>query len=144
MQRFWAKVEMTDGCWLWTGHTYRNGYGGFALNGRDMKAHRFSYEVFIGKIPEGLEIDHVKAWGCENRHCVNPSHLEAVTHYENIQRGDIGLTTAKILLARTHCRNGHEYTKENTTTEKGSRRCKTCKKGVWTRNNHKRRNRLVP
>src|SRR6266496_2265386 len=88
--RFWAKVDRSGGsraCWLWTGKTGRDGYGRIGLGGRGalvrVRAHRFAYELLIGPIPDGLQIDHL----CRVRHCVNPAHLEPVTQRENILRG---------------------------------------------------------
>ena len=88
IRRFWAKVDMTSGpeyCWDWTASLARHGYGHFAYrrgNGtkRNVKAHRFAYELEYGKVPEGLEVHHL----CHNRLCVNPVHLKAVTHLENL------------------------------------------------------------
>lgn len=83
INRFMSKVinPIGVGCWLWTASKTTGGYGQF--NGG--AAHRFSYEYFIGRIPEGLHIDHL----CRARGCVNPQHLELVTHKENVQRGVI-------------------------------------------------------
>lgn len=88
-----AKVVKTDGCWLWTGKTAgstaRYGYFQPGTKSTDphVPAHRFAYEQFVGPIPEGLELDHVKARGCSSKLCVNPEHLEPVTHAENRRRG---------------------------------------------------------
>ncbi len=71
------------GCWHWTGAKTDKGYGRFYLNG-NKHAHRISYELLIGPIPNGLVIDHL----CRNPSCVNPAHLEPVTHVENVKRGD--------------------------------------------------------
>ena len=93
--RFWAKVDKSDGCWLWTGACDRKGYGRFrAETGESVAAHRWVYEQEVGPIPEGLEIDHlchsntscVAGLGCLHRKCVNPAHLEPVTHAENLAR----------------------------------------------------------
>lgn len=83
-QRFWDKVRLEpSGCWLWTANTNR-GYGNFTVAGKTRKAHRISYQTFVGAIPDGLALDHL----CRVRACVNPSHLEPVTWAENVRRGD--------------------------------------------------------
>lgn len=82
--RFWSKARKTKDCWLFTGTTIR-AYGRFRFDGVDYEAHRFSYELHNGKIQKGLVIDHL----CRNSRCVNPDHLEAVTHRENTVRGNI-------------------------------------------------------
>ena len=82
--RFWQKVEIQDnGCWNWTGNINWKGYGGFRFNRRWGRAHRFAFELLVGPISEGLEIDHL----CRNRRCVNPAHMELVTTQENTHRG---------------------------------------------------------
>lgn len=86
--RFWLRVHKTDDCWLWTS-TLRRGYGRFWIApGRFVPAHRFAYELLVGPIPEGLELDHL----CRNPACVNPAHLDPVTHRENVRRGKRGAT----------------------------------------------------
>lgn len=83
IERFWEKVQRTDGgCWRWTGSIGGGGYGGFFWDGKAGYAHRFAYLTFIGPIPEGQELDHT----CENTWCVNPDHVEPVKHGENIKR----------------------------------------------------------
>lgn len=122
-KRFWQKVLKTAECWLWTGcTTAANGYGQITVNHRRMLAHVFSYELLHGTVVgPGLEIDH----SCSNPSCVNPAHLEAVTHRENSLR--------TILRGRNHnksktwCVNGHEFTPANTYIKKtGSRACIKC------------------
>lgn len=99
-ERFWAKVNKTDSCWIWTGAKDSKGYGLF-WNKKHFKAHRFSYELLMGKIPEGLIIDH----RCRVRECVNPAHLEPVLNRENILRG-IGI--AAINSKKIYCIHGHK------------------------------------
>lgn len=57
--RFWRFVKKTDNCWEWLGHLDKDGYGQFSIKGHTVRAHRFSYELLKGKIPEGLVTDHV-------------------------------------------------------------------------------------
>lgn len=82
--RFWRHVQKSErGCWLWVGSTVRGGYGQFRLDASArIHAHRYAYELMVGQIPDGYEIDHL----CRVRACVNPTHLEAVTLRENRQR----------------------------------------------------------
>lgn len=85
-ERFWAKVDKTNGCWSWTGAKDRLGYGRFnagdsRANSIYVKPHRFAYEQLVGPIPDGLHIDHM----CHNPSCVNPRHLRAVTNRVNAQ-----------------------------------------------------------
>lgn len=75
-------VEEETGCWVWQRSTSR-GYGYVTRGGRCVPAHRWYYEHLVGPIPEGLELDHL----CRNPPCVNPDHLEPVTHAENMRRG---------------------------------------------------------
>lgn len=122
--RFWSKVNKTNSCWNWKGSQNGTGYGKVFLNKKYWYVHRFSYELHIGKIPEGLVIDHL----CRNRACANPEHLEAVTQKINIQKGLSGKHTNHFNNFKTHCPQGHEYTKENTYFRKikKNRRCKIC------------------
>lgn len=123
-ERFWAKVEKTEGCWLWQGSINPDGYGQIWVGDtlRMAKAHRFSYQLHKGEISEGLEIDHL----CKVRRCVNPDHLDLVTHRENLLRGD---TFQARNAAKTQCPKGHAYTPENTyVPPAGGRRCRACGK----------------
>ena len=81
-QRFWAKVNKTPDCWLWTGGKTGEGYGVFSLHGRDVRAYRYAYELLVGAIQSGLFIDHL----CRVPACVNPAHLQPVTPQINSQR----------------------------------------------------------
>lgn len=121
--RFFEKVKKTKGCWKWLGSTETTkGYGVIWFgNKKTLFAHRVSYEIHVGKIPEGLQIDHL----CRNRSCVNPKHMEVVTLKENVLRGE-GITARN--LRKTHCPLGHEYSKENTYVHRNSRQCKICKR----------------
>lgn len=106
-------------CWEWKGLRNDAGYGQARKRWLGRMAHRVSYELFVGPIPDGLEMDHL----CVNPPCVNPGHLEAVTQRENYLRSSaITLQNA----ARTHCRRGHPFDEDNTIFYRESRRCRTC------------------
>lgn len=116
-ERFWAKVEPGDSCWLWAAAKNVHGYGVFRVaDGRNQLAHRFAYEQVVGPIADGMFLDHL----CRNPACVNPSHLEQVTNQENMRRGILGVLT-------THCPQGHPYDEANTAYYRpGRRTCRTC------------------
>ena len=119
LERFWNQVVKTNTCWFWTGTIHLLGYGRVRWMGRQRQAHAVAYELLGGIIPEGMEIDHL----CRNRACVNPTHLEPVTHHTNVLRGEAG----KYLAKRTHCKRGHPFDLLNTRFDKrGSRICRTC------------------
>ena len=107
-------LDLTQACWMWTGRLNEKGYGLVSIKGKECKVHRFMYLCLVGPIPDGLELDHV----CRNRACINPAHMEPVTHRVNMRRsGDV----------KTHCLRGHEYTDDNTYYCRGSSRmCRTC------------------
>lgn len=127
--RLLSKMEMGD-CWNWTASLNSHGYGQFmaALHGRHKRphpAHRVVYELLVGPIPEGLELDHL----CRNRRCVNPDHLEPVTRSENIRRGAGPAATRNRRAQQTHCkRAGHPLSGDNLRIgSKGERTCRACR-----------------
>lgn len=77
-ERFWDKVQKTPTCWLWTGCIW-HGYGRWKVAGKSLGAHRVSYELAYGFIPDGFVVHN----RCGNRACVNPQHLEAVSYHDN-------------------------------------------------------------
>jgi hypothetical protein len=101
-ERFWGKVHKTESCWLWMANLGFGGrYGAFYVDGRMRPAHRLAYEWLVGSVPLGLELDHL----CGTPRCVNPDHLEPVSHAENMRRG----RQHQMTMARgNRCRNGHE------------------------------------
>ena len=114
--RFWEKVDKTGSCWLWMGYRQKRGYGVFGAESRQLVlAHRWAYEATKGNILPGFELDHL----CRNTSCVNPDHLEPVSHQENVRRG-------RLFLLKTHCPHGHPYDEANTYWIDGRRRCRSC------------------
>jgi hypothetical protein len=133
-ERFWMKVREADdpspagwsGCWVWTAQIVPGGYGRFRAPRGKVLAHRFAYEWVVGLVPRGLELDHL----CYRPACVNPAHMEPVTHAENCRRAAL----RRVSIA-THCRNGHEYTPENTYRPPGNptRHCRACRNATHAR-----------
>lgn len=106
---------MSD-CVPWTGRLNTDGYGTLGSH----LAHRRLWEDVHGPVPDGLELDH----RCGRRDCVNLDHLEAVTHAENVARGNAGRPQAE----RTHCPRGHPYSGDNLLVSSGSRLCRACRR----------------
>lgn len=127
--RFWTKVqpEPNSGCWLWTAATTKNGYAKLGIGGRTRNAHGLAYEAFVGPVPDGLELDHK----CRTRCCVNPLHLEAISHADNVRRGEANV--GRWQSAKTHCPHGHPFDAVNTYLYRGGRRCKACIKATQAR-----------
>ncbi len=110
-------------CIEWTGTRNEKGYGRRSIGGKMVGAHRVAYETAKGIIPDGLEIDHL----CRNPGCVNPDHLEAVTHSENCLRGNQGDYAKEQAAQRTHCPHGHAFDEANTYRDgNGHRKCRAC------------------
>lgn len=117
IETFWARVEVTGACWLWTGGLTDEGYGYYWLNGRTYGAHRIAYLHLVGEVPDGMHLDHL----CRIRNCVNPDHLEVVTPTVNSDRANGYRAEADL------CNNGHEWTPENTLALGDySKRCRQC------------------
>lgn len=124
-------IDPDTGCWLWTGAS-RNNYGTIWIDGRSLTSHKVAYEMLVGPVPEGLDVDHVchsedlscpGGVTCRHRLCFNPDHLEPVTRRENAHRG-------RGPHGNTHCPQGHEYSTENTIVRNDNnepgRRCRIC------------------
>lgn len=132
-ERFWEKVQKTEGCWLWTGAINTNGYPALTEpghRGRQVRAHRYAYELLVGPIPEGMQIDHL----CEVKRCVNPQHLEPVTAEVNSMR---------YRGKKTHCKHGHPLDGWRRLCVHGEykvrRYCTTCRAQEWQRKKEVRR-----
>lgn len=120
-ERFWNKVDKTGDCWIWKG---KPGPGGYArcvnATGLYEFAHRIAYQIVIGQIPEGLQLDHL----CRVRLCVRPEHLEPVTGRENTLRGT---SPSAYNAVKTHCSNGHLLAGPNLYIDTRKRRvCRAC------------------
>lgn len=132
-ERIRSKIEVQDdGCWIWTANRLPKGYGQLGWEGATRYSHRVVYELLVGPIPKGLQIDHL----CRVRECCNPAHLEPVTCQENLRRGMGG---TGVNARKTHCIHGHEFTPENTyhpPKRPHVRGCKSCgldrqRKSYW-------------
>jgi hypothetical protein len=134
--RFWKYVQKTETCWNWTGSKLPTGYAPFCISGRGKNrvrtyAHRFAYNLLVGEVPEGLDLDHV----CRNRACVNPAHLEPVTRSENMLRAapyrpahyDMGPT----------CPNGHDRAQWGFYNTYGRQVCRLCHRAAVKRSKAK-------
>lgn len=124
-ERLLAKVCIRGECWEWTGSTTNGGYGVIWKGEQQFRTHRLAYELFIGPIPKGLELDHL----CSNPPCLRPEHLEAVTHKENCLRG---VSPPAENARKTHCKRGHLFSDSNTyIVPRGGRECRICKRENW-------------
>lgn len=117
-------IDVGD-CWTWKQNFDSDGYGRVQRNGRGTRAHRAVFELLVGPIPEGLQLDHL----CRNRPCVNPDHLEPVTCKENLRRSR--LTQATLNASKTYCVNGHPFSEANTYVKpNGHRLCRECQRAA--------------
>ncbi len=127
-ERLFRRRYIDGTCWRWTGFLSAQGYAQLTVAKRVLRLHRVAYELWIGAIPDGMEIDHT----CRIRDCFNPDHLEVVTHRENIRRSSWKpyLVSIPPRFELTHCAHGHEYSPENTRvaqSKKGPFKvCRTC------------------
>lgn len=151
-ERFMSHVAiLSNGCWEWMGGT-RGGYARFSTGSRQhtkrWQAHRWAYQHWIGKIPRATDLDHtchkknecLAGDDCPHRRCVNPMHMEPVSHAENVRRGRSGMTQS----GRTHCPQGHPYDQSNTMVIERrpgvrgpNRMCRECsrqRRRIWYQN----------
>lgn len=136
-----AFTEDESGCWLWRNRVGSKGYAYFTRDSghtpRTVLAHRFAYEMMVGPIPDGAQLDHLchnedqscaGGWKCRHRSCVNPAHLEPVSQSVNQKRGRIGDRNREKYDTITHCPQGHPYDEGNTYRRPGfeHRTCREC------------------
>lgn len=126
LERFMSKVNKTDTCWLWIASKTKDGYGRFRVGEKIKGSHRVSYSHFVGEIPEGLQIDHL----CRVRNCVNPDHLEPVTHIENQKRGVSGIHER----SKTSCPKGHPYSGVRKDSKRICHKCKVESQNKYIKN----------
>ena len=132
-------IDEESGCWMFMGARAKSGgYGVLTVHQVRYRAHRVTYEHFIGPVPDGLVLDHLchssdtgcpgGKDGCRHTACVNPDHLEAVSQRENIRRAHWGDLTryGRHERDKTECPFGHPYSEENTYINKGKRYCRIC------------------
>lgn len=121
LRRWSERVDASGDCWEWTGPRTPTGYGRCYFRGNQVGAHRVAIELLVGPIPSHLEVDHL----CRNRSCVNPDHLELVTHRENLRR------SPALAVGKSHCPQGHPYSGENlnermTPNGRTKKTCRVC------------------
>ncbi len=120
-ERFWANVSKGPKCWTWLAGKNAKGYGYISVDGKNQLAHRVSYTLENGPIPSSYELDHL----CRQPDCVRASHLEPVTHLENVRRGQAGKINNHSS-RKTHCPKGHPYDDANIYVFRRHRACRTC------------------
>lgn len=142
--KFWERVIPSEGCWLWSGVVNpTTGYSQFSVRTDTgvitIYAHRWAYELLVGPVPDGLELDHL----CRNRECVRPDHLEPVLPAVNVRRGVGPERTRLRYAAQTHCRNGHPLAGDNLRLSRRgaytARVCRTCQADAMKRFYERRR-----
>lgn len=133
--RFWSLVHGAgyERCWLWQGAADRYGYGKFFFSYSTVSAHTFAYEHMVHGVPVGLELDHL----CRTRLCVNPWHLEPVTHQINMARK---VAFAAMDPATQFCANGHLRDAGNTyISPSGHKNCRPCNRAAQARRKARKR-----
>lgn len=142
-ERFWAKVNKTDSCWLWTGGKTGHGYGSISAGSKNdgsFLAHRISLILNGISIPEKMFVDHK----CKNPACVNPDHLRVVTPKINSLENSNSLPAKSA--KKTHCLRGHELINDNIYRSPSlidQRRCRICSNYRQNLNRAKKKQKLM-
>lgn len=138
-ERFFSKVDALGPCWEWTASTNKAGYGRFRYEGGARLAHHVCHLLMVGPLPEGLEPDHL----CRNPPCVNPDHLEWVTHRENMRRSHSTKLLGRMHRSKTECPKGHPYDEKNTLIRpSGWRKCRACDNAEKRARYHRKKERI--
>lgn len=141
LENFLAKISIAEnGCWPWIGAKTPKGYGHIKQGRKTVSSHRIAYELWVGTIPDGHELDHTCHTAdeacrggndCPHRGCMNAEHLEPVSGTENILRGRC---PSAVNARKTECVHGHPFNPENTyLTPRGHRMCRICKRAAKKR-----------
>lgn len=120
-----AIPEPNSGCWLWMRSTNSEDYGQTQFEGKLHAAHRISYRLSGREIPSGSHVDHL----CRVHCCINPDHLEAVSHSENIRRGYAAKHLPRKKPRHSACLRGHSYDDPTNTyiDTDGMQHCRKCR-----------------
>jgi hypothetical protein len=125
-----VEIDDASGCWNWQRRINRGGYGigNHFIDGARVtyRAHRLSYETFVGPVSPGLSLDHL----CRNRRCANPAHLEPVPQRVNLMRAPLSIASQNA--AKTHCKWGHPFDEDNTLYRATGRSCRACNRDRQT------------
>ena len=117
-------IDNNTDCWNWSEGKDKDGYGKICVNRKHLRAHRLSYEVFISKFDSKNIICHK----CDNPSCINPDHLFLGTWLTNMQDKVNKGRLRNQNMDKTHCKNGHEFSSDNTILNDNRRTCVICYK----------------
>lgn len=127
-ERIFGRIDASGPCWEWLGFRNDRGYGVMTFQRVSRYVHRRVWELLVGPVPQGLELDHL----CRNHACCNPDHLEPVTHAENVRRGASAAVAVDVLRRRYEspkkfCKRGHVLDDEAYVHD-GRRQCRACRR----------------
>ena len=135
LDRFLERVVRTSGCWWWVGRRNELGYGHIETSGKEMRSNRMSWILATGRNPGNLHVLHV----CDNPSCVRPGHIYLGTHQQNMR--DVAERRRGGNAKKTHCKNGHAFSPENTKMAYARRWCIVCTRAAARRNAQRARDR---